>query len=66
MFHSAVRQLLLERNSEPLESFASLIDVINSDRDVTKAPSRFRVPTSISLEVGIGFRSVVVRELQDA
>jgi hypothetical protein len=63
-FHPSIRQPLLERNSKLLESFASLLDVINRDADVTKSSTRFSISIRVTFEVGVGFGSMIPSSIE--
>lgn len=64
--HLAIREFLLERHSEALESLASFLNVRNSHSDVTEASARLSVARRISLKPRIALSPVVMGELQNA
>ena len=63
--HLSVRWAFLEADVQGLKSLASLLDIVDSDGDVSKTPARVGVAGCISLEVGIALGAVVVREFQN-
>lgn len=65
MPHLSVGRPLLERHTQLLESFARLLHIVDSDRDVPKSFPGLGVATGVTLEVGVIFSAVVVRELQN-
>jgi hypothetical protein len=63
--HFTVRQLLLEWDTKPFEPCTSLFNVTDCDRDMAIAP-RLGVAIGVSLEVRIGFSTVIVCQFEDA
>lgn len=72
--HLALLQRLLESDTHFLKPLASLLDIINRDRDMAKALLHglldiargdldIRVAGGVTLELGVRFAAVVVCEL---
>ena len=66
MPHLALARLLLERNTECLETRARRLDVVDGDRDVSESSAGVAISTGVALEVGVAFRTVVVRQFEDS
>lgn len=65
MLHLAISKLLLEGNAELFEACAGLINIIYSNSNMAKTTTRFCVSTSISLEIGVRLRSVIMCQFQN-
>lgn len=64
--HLAISETLFERNSEAFKARTRLLDVFHGNSNVAETSARVSVAVSVALEVGVGFRAVVVSELKDA
>ena len=66
MPHLPIRWSFLKLNPKFIKSLTSLIDIIDTNSDMTESSTWFRVSIGVSLEVRVGFGPVVVCELEDA
>ena len=66
MPHLALARLLLERNTECLETRTRRLDVVDGNRDVSESSAGVAISTGVALEVGVAFRAVVVRQFKDS
>ena len=66
MSHFTIGWSFLELDTKFVETFTSLLDIVNSNGDMSESPTWIRVTAGVSLEVGIRFGPVVVCELKHA
>lgn len=60
MSHLPIAGSFLKRNAKPLKPLASLLDILDADRDVPKASTWIGVAARVALEGGVRFGSVIV------
>ena len=66
MSHFTIGWSFLELDTKFVESFTSLLDIVDANGDMTESSTWIRVSIGVSLEVGVRFSTVVVCELEYA
>ena len=66
VLHRSIRQPLLEVDAEFFEARTGFFNVLNCNGDMSEPASGIGISVGVTLEAGVGFRSVVVRQFQNA